>query len=133
MTFIAKNRFFRFSLVGTGGFIIDAGVLLLLNNIAGLYWGRLISFTMAVIATWLLNRIFTFETIKKNKPLHKEFHQYFMAMIIGGSANYLVYATLVYFVALIAQWPIIGVGVGSIVGLAINYSLAKNWIFKSDD
>ncbi len=119
--------------MGTAGFIVDAGVLMMLNPVLGPYLGRLISFSLAVITTWLLNRIFTFITVEKSKPLHKEFSQYFMAMIVGGSVNYGIYAALVYFVDLVAQWPIIGVGVGSIVGLAINYSLAKNWIFKPRD
>jgi len=106
---------------------------MMLNPVFGPYLGRLISFSLAVISTWLLNRIFTFEVVEKSKPLHKELGQYFMGMIVGGSANYGTYAALVYFVDLVAQWPIIGVGIGSIVGLAINYSLAKNWIFKTRD
>lgn len=121
----------RFSLVGIGGFIVDAGVLLLLNTIVGLYWGRLISFALAVITTWLLNRSFTFDASNTHKSMRKEFGQYFMAMIVGGSANYGVYAGLVYYIDLLKQWPIIGVAIGSIVGLLINFSLAKNWIFSS--
>lgn len=124
------SRFLRFSLVGVGGFIVDGGVLLLAIPALGPYWGRLLSFICAVIFTWALNRHFTFESVSDHKNPRRELGQYFMAMIVGGSANYGVYAGLVYFVELVAQWPIIGVGVGSIVGLAINYSLAKNWIFK---
>jgi len=104
---------------------------MIVSPVLGPYLGRLLSFALAVISTWLLNRVFTFETVEKSKPLHKELGQYFMAMIVGGSFNYGIYAALVYFVDLVAQWPIIGVAIGSIVGLAINYSLAKNWIFKA--
>ncbi|MCF6303273.1 MAG: GtrA family protein [Devosiaceae bacterium] len=125
-----KSRFFRFAMVGAGGFVVDAGVLLAVNDMLGPYWGRLLSFALAVVFTWILNRHFTFGHTSKPQKIHREFGQYFMAMIVGGSANYITYAGLVYFVTLVAQWPVIGVGIGSIIGLAINYSLAKSWIFK---
>lgn len=129
----AKHQFLQFSLVGVAGFIVDAGVLVVVLDLLGPYFGRLLSFTLAVIVTWLLNRSFTFAQNRSEQPVHKEFGQYFMAMIGGGSANYGVYAGLVFFFDLVKQWPILGVAIGSIVGLAINFSLAKNWIFKGRD
>jgi putative flippase GtrA len=107
-------------------------VLLLVAGTLGPYLGRLISFTLAVLATWILNRSFTFAARQSGLSLHHELGRYFSAMIAGGVANYAVFAALVYFVDLVAQWPVLGVAAGSIVGLAINFALAKNWIFRSE-
>jgi putative flippase GtrA len=118
--------------VGIVGFVVDAGVLMLIADILGPYVGRLISFVLAVFTTWALNRSFTFNEHTSGLPLRAELRRYFSAMIAGGIANYAIYAALVYFVEIIARWPVIGVGIGSLVGLTINFSLAKKWIFKSE-
>lgn len=107
-------------------------MLLLVAGALGPYLGRLVSFTLAVLATWGLNRSFTFSGRQSGLALHHELGRYFSAMIAGGAANYATYAGLVYFVDLVAQWPVLGVAAGSIIGLAINFGLAKNWIFKSE-
>ena len=111
--------------------MVDAGVLMLVADVLGPYVGRLISFVLAVFTTWALNRSFTFSTHTSGLLLRTELGRYFSAMIAGGIANYTVYAALVYFVEIVARYPVIGVGIGSLVGLAINFSLAKKWIFKS--
>ncbi len=121
----------RFSLVGAAGFVVDAAILTLVAGMLGPYLGRLVSFGVAVVATWLMNRHFTFATRKSGLSLPGELGRYFSAMIAGGAANYATYAALVYLVDFVARWPVAGVGAGSIVGLAINFTLAKNWIFKS--
>ena len=55
-------RFMRFGLVGTLGFVVDAGVMQLLVSFAGVgaIEARAISIPTAVFATWVLNRTFTF-------------------------------------------------------------------------
>ncbi len=127
-----RFQFLRFFVVGLGGFLVDVGVLLLANPTLGPYWGRLLSFTIAVLFTWLFNRRFTFERTQKQHGPITEFTQYFLAMSLGGAANYLVYATLVFYIDFVMQWPVIGVAVGSAVGLGINFVLAKNWVFRSN-
>ncbi len=135
MTLSAQKQFLRFSMVGVAGFMIDAVILTLVNELAGPYLGRLISFTLAVIGTWLLNRNFTFSagngSSETGKSASEEFAQYFTAMIFGGSVNYGVYAGLVFFAEPVRQWPVMGVAAGSLAGLAINFLLARNWIFRS--
>jgi putative flippase GtrA len=51
-----------FTLVGAAGFLIDAGMLLLLANVLGvnIYVARLLSWLAAATFTWLLNRTLTF-------------------------------------------------------------------------
>ncbi len=127
---MASSQVLRFSLVGVAGFIVDAGLLMMLVDSLGPYVGRLISFGFAVFTTWLLNRTFTFENNKSEFSLAGEFIRYLSAMIVGGVANYGLYAALIYLVVLVQNWPILGVAAGSLAGLAINFTLAKNWIFR---
>ena len=53
-----SRQFLRFCIVGTIGFVVDAGSLYLImaTTGAGPYLARLFSFMMAASATWILNR-----------------------------------------------------------------------------
>lgn len=127
-----NNHFLRFSLVGVVGFIVDAGLLHLLIDTLGPYIARLLSFAVAVITTWILNRTFTFAERQSGLSLPQELGRYFSAMIVGGSVNYALYAALVYFIEAVAQQPILGVIAGTLAGLTINFTLSKRWIFSED-
>lgn len=127
-----KNHLLRFLLVGIVGFIVDAGLLQLLASTLGPYIARLISFTAAVITTWVFNRSFTFAERQSGLSLPRELGRYFSAMIAGGSVNYALYAALVFFVDFVAQQPVLGVVAGTLAGLSINFTLSKRWIFSED-
>jgi len=124
------KELFQFGMVGTVGFLADSGVLLLLLHF-GLnpYWGRLGSFFIAVSCTWILNRNFTFKA-KKTTALWTEWMKYIMANSMGAILNYGVYAILLYKVGFVAQWPVLGVAAGSIVGLLANYINSRVFVFK---
>lgn len=83
-----------------------------------------------MLATWLLNRQFTFKLQKSGVTLGREFGRYFVSMLGGGTVNYACYALLVYFVASIAQQPVWGVAAGSLAGMMVNYLLAKFFVFN---
>ncbi|HZK55074.1 MAG TPA: GtrA family protein [Desulfosporosinus sp.] len=123
------KEFLKFGVVGTIGFFADSGVLLLLLHI-GLnpYWGRLGSFLVAVSCTWVLNRKFTFNA-KKTTTLGTEWTKYLMANSMGAILNYGVYALLLYNVEFVAQWPVLGVAAGSIVGLLANYINSSVFVY----
>lgn len=126
------SPFLRFALVGVAGFVVDAGVLWLSKGLLGPYVGRLLSFTLAVTTTWLLNRQFTFAGRQSGLGLGQEFGRYFSAMIGGGIVNYFLYAILIFSLDVVRQWPTIGVAAGSLAGLMLNFALSKNWIFNQD-
>jgi putative flippase GtrA len=121
----------QFGMVGTIGFLVDSGVLLLLLHF-GLnpYWGRLGSFFIAVSCTWLLNRNFTFKD-KKTTTFWTEWMKYVIANSMGAILNYGVYAILLLKVVLVAHWPVLGVAAGSIVGLLANYINSSLFVFKN--
>ena len=122
------KQIFLFGIVGTIGFVVDTIVLYCLKDFIGLIWGRGISFCSAVIATWLLNRNLTFKK-SQTKSHIREFTYYFSAMILGGCVNLLAYYIAVNY-KLVATNPIIGVAIGSIAGMVVNFISSKWFIFK---
>lgn len=126
------RRLLRFGVAGVIGFLLDAGVLLLLIGSAGLgpYIARLPSFLAAATATWLVNRYWTFAD-RRNAGRGAEWGCYVLAMLGGGVVNYTVYALLVATVEPVRIWPVLGVAAGSLAGMAVNYASSNWWIFRS--
>jgi putative flippase GtrA len=124
------NSFFRFAIVGAFGFFVDVSALYTVLFLGANYlFGRVISFLVAVLFTWYFNRIFTFSSSQGST--WKELWCYFLAVSLGGLANIAVYILVVFIVSPSLFAPLIGVAVGSCVGLCINYFAAKNFVFQS--
>ena len=121
------RSFFLFSSVGTVGFLVDAGILFVLIPYFGPYIARLFSFLVAVFVTWLLNRNFTFNS--QNHGL-SEFKRYIASQSFGAGLNYFVYAIAIFSFEWMARFPLVALGLGSIAGLAVNFILAKKYVFK---
>jgi putative flippase GtrA len=123
--------FLRFGLVGTVGFLVDGGLLQALVGLAG--WGvihaRVLSFPVAVFATWLLNRHFTFDQAN-NGAASRSFARYVAVSLGGASVNFTIYTVLVLSVAPMAALPIVPLAIASIVALAFNYFGSKHFAFR---
>lgn len=119
----------QFAVAGTIGYLADASSLLLVYPWTGAYFGRVISFTCAVLTTWLINRSLTFRLQRDGKPIHREFSLYFLSMLGGGAVNFLCYFLVVYFFALSVKALPIAVAVGSLAGMLVNFSLSKRIVF----
>ncbi len=119
------NQFLRFCLVGVIGFIIDASILqgLVVGAHLNPYLARLISFFIAAISTWVLNRSFTFDV--SYKATHREWISYVAFMMIGFFVNYSAFAFSIKFLALTATQPWLGVAIGSIAGLRVNFLTSR--------
>lgn len=124
------NGFMRFGLVGVLGFIVDSGILCAAIGL-GLdhYSSRGISFFCAVTVTWLANRKLTFS--QKGRPTLSEWSRYVVANIAGSIVNLAVYTIMIYTILFVSRFPIIGVGVGSISGMYLNYTLSRRVVFKN--
>lgn len=120
----------RFGLVGGLGFVVDGAVLEMMifsgmNAIAG----RAVSFPVAVFATWLANRTFTFpDKIEQSRV--REASTYLAVQLVGGAANFAVYSALVHSVQLCSDWPILALAFGAAAGLTINYLGSKHIVFR---
>jgi len=126
------GQMLRFGIVGGIGFLVDAGVLyLMLTWCLGPYGGRVVSFLAAATATFILNRSFTF---RRDSPSDThpagEWLFYLGLMVIGGLVNYGIYAAAVALSEQVHRTPVIGVALGSIAGMAINFWTSKTMVFE---
>lgn len=120
----------RFGVVGGVGFLVDSGVLYA-SMACGLGFGsgRIVSFLSAVTVTWLLNRRFTFDAAQQTS-LAREGLAYLAAMSLGGLLNLCTYAMIMVLLPYHPVLPIMGVAVGSLVGMAVNFAGAKWWVYR---
>jgi putative flippase GtrA len=126
------GQMLRFGMVGGIGFLVDAGVLTaMLTWGLGPYSGRVVSFLAAATTTFILNRSFTFRRDSRSDthPAHA-WLAYLGLMVIGGLVNYGTYAAAVALFEPVHRYPVIGVALGSIAGMAINFWTSKTMVFE---
>jgi putative flippase GtrA len=120
-----------FVVAGTVGFVVDAGVLQIALALgAGPYLGRLISFFCAVYGTWQINRRWTFPG-ERTGSAWSEWWRYVYAMIFGGLLNLATYVIVIHTIDAGAWTPLLGVAIGSIVGMVANFLTSKLWVFRA--
>ena len=128
---VAALPLVRFGLVGTVGFVVDGGLLQLLVTFGG--WGpvaaRLVSFPLAVLATWWLNRQFTFAGQDRGGLL-ASLVRYVAVSIVGPAVNFGVYTSLVFGSAAMAARPLVPFAIASVLALAFNYLGSKHFAFR---
>lgn len=119
------NQFIRFCIVGTIGFVIDAGALQLLVVQLGAdpYAARVLSFLLAASGTWLLNRHFTFQV--DHQATRSEWLRYVSFMLLGALVNYGTYAFCITFWPVAAAQPWLGVAAGSLAALGLNFTMSR--------
>lgn len=120
----------RFSLSGVAGFLVDAGVVwLLTHDGTGPILAQCVAFAVAVTVTWWLNRRFTFAR-HASPHLLREWAHYVAANALGAVVNNGVYVLLVLTVTLMARIPVLAVAIGSLAGLAFNFTASRAWVFR---
>ncbi len=123
----------RFALIGAYGFLIDAGVLQALAWLGvNLFVGRTVSYLFAAVATWGANRALTFGAQSKSLPgLVAEWLHYVLASLAGGVVNYAAFTAAVISSQTIKGVPTIGVAIGAVAGMCVNYFLYSKLVFHS--
>lgn len=122
----------RFGLVGTIGFVVDAAVLtLMLSSWVGVgpYSGRVVSFVCAASVTWYLNRVFTFRD-RSGGGHGAQWMRFVAANSLGAGINYGTYAYLIHGGGVFAEQPVLAVAVGSLAGMAFNFTASKLLVFR---
>jgi putative flippase GtrA len=125
--------FLRFALVGATGFVIDR---LVLGSAIGLglnaFTGRFVSFPVAVLCTWLLNRSFTFrrETGHHHPPL-KQALIYTGVQLAGGALNVAAYDLTIWLVPALKAHLLIPLAIGSALGLCVTFAGSKRLAFPA--
>ncbi|MCO5161101.1 MAG: GtrA family protein [Mesorhizobium sp.] len=113
------SRFLRFLVIGTVGFVADAGMLgaLLVSTPLGVYSARLASIGFALLVTWLLNRLITFGP--SSRPVAVEGARYGGVGIASSVINYLAYSAFIW--AMPDVPIIVALVLASVVALAFSF------------
>ena len=96
------NIFFKYSLIGGLGFLIDANLLIFISKHLGhsIYIARFFSFSSAVFITWFLNRNFIFYSKnKKTLQIFHEFIRYVFTQSLGSGSDGLSTSMTTFFCA----------------------------------
>lgn len=92
------KRLLAFAIAGGLGFVVDAAVLALLLRLTvlGPFAARIISIAVAMAATWIINRTFTFGP--SGRSLAAEGSRYGAVGLAAALFNYVVYSALLLIV-----------------------------------
>ncbi|MEJ8822107.1 GtrA family protein [Variovorax humicola] len=124
------RSFAWFLVAGVVGLVVDVVVLYLFAPLLGWYVARVLSFLSAATVTWLMNRSFAFAGSVRHESLLREYLSYLTAMLGGAAVNYAVYVVVLHWLA--GAWvAALGVALGSLSGLAVNFLSARYLVFKA--
>jgi putative flippase GtrA len=119
------SQFLRFVVVGCLGFIVDAGVVLVLSEAgAPPILARIPALAAAIFTTWALNRTLTFR-IKAPKS-REEAIRYIAVALSSAVLNFLLYTVLV----LVDVRPVTAVAVSTITLLFYNFLGYRRFAFR---
>jgi putative flippase GtrA len=119
----------RFLGVGSVGFVIDAGALVALVHAGYSPFGaRVVSFALAVTATWWLNRTWTFRR-RAHRANGREFVAYVCVQCGGLALNYAVFAAVLLALGPTPADALPAVAAGSAAALAWNYLGLRRVVF----
>lgn len=126
------RRLGSFVVAGGTGFLVDALALQLLAVQLGMqvHLAKLLSFLLAVISTWLINRRFTFPGRAGRVPLPLEFWRYLLSSLAGGTVNYLVFAATISASGFARTHLYVAVAMGSLAGMLVNFVLYSVYVFR---
>ena len=127
-----RRQFLTFCAIGTLGFLVDLAVLYALAPLLGWMGGRIASFLAAATVTWWFNRRFTFgataDQHRDQSGAARQLSRYLALMLGGAAVNYGAYAATLLLVEH-PHAPALGVALGSIAGLGINFLSARFLVF----
>lgn len=128
-----SRAFLSFAVAGTIAFMVDASVVLVLTALGmSPYVARVFSFTAAATTTWVINTRVTFKD--ERQPLSfGRWCTYMVTMLGGLSVNYATYALVLHLAGGPSPTQLVllaGVAAGAIVGLVVNYTVCRMWLFR---
>ena len=89
---------------------------------------RFLSFSAAVLFTYVLNRRLTFRVT--NRAHASEFCRYYANMVLGGAVNIGVFYAAFVVSPFVKTYPVAGIALGSIAGLIVNF-LTSRVLFRT--
>jgi putative flippase GtrA len=132
-TRVIARQLWRFTTIGVIGFCVDAGMLIIALRVLllNLYAARAVSFLVAVTASWVLNRNYTFRGAG-SAARATEWLRFALCNSLGGAVNLGIYVLLVRESSLVHAYPVLGVACGSLGGLLVNFVLTRTFVFHAN-
>lgn len=128
---MVSRQFISFAAIGAAAFLVDAGLLVAAMAAGvGPFWGRAVSWLGAVTFTWYLNRRFTFHHARPDGSGVSQWARFVLANGAGGALNLSVYGLALMSSQVFRAWPVLAVGLGSLVGLGANFLLSRRYVFR---
>lgn len=125
-----RRQVLHFAIAGSLGFVLDAGLVQLLSGPGG--WdpllARVLSVAAAIAFTFAYNRHITFAD-RRSARIGREFGRYLLGNAAGLATNYGAFVLCLALWPLLRQWPAIGVAVGSLAGMGVNFVAARYFVF----
>jgi putative flippase GtrA len=130
------ERFLKFMVVGTIGFVVDFGTLNLLHLVFGLdvLVANTISFSLAVLSNFTWNRLWTYPD-SRSKPIRSQLVQFFIVNVVGWGINTLVLWLLTpVFTDLIGELGYnLAKAIATIIVLFWNFFINRYWTYNDVD
>ena len=120
----------KFAVVGGAGFAIEAILLTLFVKVAGLqpWHARMPSFLVAVLATWALNRRYTFA----GRGLARssvEAVGYVLIQTCGAAINLAIFGAVLFYWPQLGDVPVIPLAIGAVGGFAFNFGASNGLLY----
>ena len=125
------GQLLRYCVVGGVGFAVEALLIALLQY--GFGWAalpcRAVSFPAAVLVTYWLNHRYTFGSAGGVRELAR----YVASQGAGLATNLAAYALTIFIVPELDRHALVPLTIGSALGLAVNFVLAKVLVFSTSN
>ena len=123
-----SGELLRFCIVGSIGFVIDAGLTLLFTQTA--HWqpemARVVGFLFAATATWQLNRRFTFRSNASVRSLLP----YIALAAAGAAVNFAIFVVWLRLAGTSPPQILLGVALGAVAALTLNFAVSRRFVYR---
>ena len=122
----------RFLSVGGIGFVVDAAIFQTLIWLdAGPIAARVVSTSIAITATWYLNRRHTFKTAGIS-PRGPEYLRYWIVQSVGTAISFGVFLVVLDVWSAARDIPILALIAGAAAALVFNFLGARYWAYSTE-
>lgn len=121
----------RFGVVGCIGFVVDWTVLQLSVSLAGVQpiLAQVPAFGVAVLVTWLLNRVWTFKAVGLDSRL-RQAALYFGVQCAGAATNFVIYGAVLLVEPALNRWLVVPLAIGAVAGMFVTFLGSKHLAFR---
>lgn len=123
-------RLIKFGVVGSLGFVWDAGTVYALRPLIGLTAATLVAYFVAATLNWVFNRIWTFKGAGHHEHPVLQWLRFLSANSLGFFLNRGTVYLLFYIFPFCMQHPIIALAAGAGAGMLANFSMSQKVVFR---